>query len=224
MWKDKSIRKGVLASVIASVIVIIFINPLLDLIWKMISDGGNWIYKSYVDSIYQNASLGNRNWLDVIFYLHLLSIFVGGLTIATFGIIRKRKELSKKMKEVEDKINGKNDKDEEITKEQLIERFQKLKTSFSKTKNGFITLYIGLASLLIISVLSYFRVYSDLQLNSTFNQRIKIVAPHIGEQKEEELIALWTSMKTRNDYETIINEFETIAKKSKIKLPEPLMK
>jgi len=228
MWKDESIRKGVIASVLASLIVIIFITPFLNIIWGLMVDGGVIIQDYYVNAIYKHASLGNRNWLDVVFYLYLLSIFVGMIVTLVYKIIQKRKELYTKILAIEKKLNEmENIKTEDavvLSKDQIKSKVQVLKSGFKKENWNVAFIYMMIAILFIISILSYFGAYADLQLNSTFQQRIRIVAPFIEEQREEELNALWAQMRTRSDYENILRQFENIAIKEKIELPKPLMK
>lgn len=225
MWKDESIRKGIISSVIASLVVIIFIDPLLNFIWGGIANGGSQIQEYYVNLVYKNAALGNRNWLDVIFYLFFLSIFCGGLVILNFWLNLQEKELFDKVLDIENKVNKKeNVSKETLSEEQIKEKVQELKERFKKGKWRPTLIYILFISILFCSILSYFLAHSDLQLNVTFQQRIRIVAPFIDEQKEEELNSQWAQMKSRDDYKKIIKQFNEIAKNAKIELPEPLMK
>ncbi len=221
MWKDESIRKGVIASVIASLVVIIFITPFLNLIWGALTNGGLWIQKVYVNSIFESAALGDRNWLDVVFYLYFFSALVGVMVISTLKISRERSKLSRK-------IDGLDDKDnldvKQKTEKEIKEEIAKVKEMFRKGKWKVFKLYGLILLVLVSSASSYFRAFADLQLNTTFKQRINIVAPHINEQEEEELYSQWALMKSRQDYEIINKKFDEIATKVNIKLPKPLMK
>lgn len=223
MWKNESMRTGVIASVIASIIFLI-INPLLNAMWVVILNGSNWMYKSYVNTIYENASLGTRNWIDVVIYSIILIAIAFLATYYGLKLIIQGKEISKEIQKIEENLNGIPEKDKSVSKEQIIDKIEKLKTSNNRSKMLHIPIYLLLVIEVIVGISSYFAAYTDLQLNSTFQQRIRLLAPYIDEQKEEYFIALWTSMKTREDYEVIMNEFNTIARTEKIKLPEPLMK
>jgi len=75
----------------------------------------------------------------------------------------------------------------------------------------------------VLSILLFF-VYYDLQLNTSFKQRITVLSPHISEQQEKELRAQWASMKSRKDYENINRALEDAAKNKEVKLPKLLLK
>ena len=63
----------------------------------------------------------------------------------------------------------------------------------------------------------------DLQLNAGFERRITVLAPHIDEQSEEELRALWSTMKSRDDHAQLNEQLEMHASQAEIVLPETLI-
>ena len=71
--------------VIVAILVLIFIQPILKLIWQAILWLGTYVYDGLSDSVYRSAALGNRNYLDVFFLFLLTASAVGtasGLTLA----------------------------------------------------------------------------------------------------------------------------------------------
>ena len=56
MLSDSTIQKSVLASILASLVVIIFINPLLTMFWNMLIWLGPYIYDGWSNEIYTNAA------------------------------------------------------------------------------------------------------------------------------------------------------------------------
>ena len=45
--------------------------------------------------------------------------------------------------------------------------------------------------------------YTQLSLISSFNQHMRILAPYIDEQTEEQIISEWSLMKTEADYDAV---------------------
>lgn len=217
MWKDKVIRKGVLSGIIASLIVIFFLTPLIELIWNLIKDSSQFFYKNIVDSIYTNAALGKRNWVDVEFALWLYSGLIGTMILMTFYL---RKKLSRVITKIE-KIKNNESDDNNEPEEPSIETIDgKIKKANILSRSLYFLIFI----MALITGYKYFRIYTDLQLNTSFEQRLNAVAPLISNQEEEELISKWALMKNRIDYEEINEIFEEYEVKYDIELPEPLMK
>ena len=69
-----------------------------------------------------------------------------------------------------------------------------------------------------------FRFYADLQLTTSFQQRMTVLAPVISDQEYKELAASWASMKNRDDFLVITESMESTAQSKEIQLPELLLK
>jgi len=82
-----------------------------------------------------------------------------------------------------------------------------------------LTIAASLGSLLISTL-----VFADLQLTTSFQQRLTVLAPKISEQEYKELQASWASMQSRTDYELLNTQMESLAQQHGIELPEPLLK
>ena len=68
------------------------------------------------------------------------------------------------------------------------------------------------------------RQFADLQLNTSFDQRLTVLAPKLTELECKELRAQWASMGSRGDYEEIVSTMETLAEEKDVALPELLLK
>jgi len=76
----------------------------------------------------------------------------------------------------------------------------------------------------ISAVVAVVRPYADLQLNTSFQQRVKVLAPKLTDLEQEELEAAWASMQTRADYEVLRLRLEKKAEEFGITLPKALWK
>ena len=94
MREDPEIRKGVLASIIASILVLIFIQPVLRLVWALVLGLGGKFLDKYIDSIYRSSAFGHRNHVDVMLLLFLFAassgLFMGFTSVITHRIIDSR--------------------------------------------------------------------------------------------------------------------------------------
>ena len=201
-------KKGILGGIISSIIVMIFINPILGFAWKFL----NAWFSSYIDSLYLNAALGQRNWIDFITLTFFLLIFIMFGTIKIIEIFfRGKKEFQNQNflihnKEIKDDFN-----------------YEKIKLQKRIKLMSFII--IGLYPVIILLFFNIiFKTYSDLQLNASFNQRFNIIAPYIDETEEEFIKSNWSQMQKKEDFDKIDRNIENIAKKNKIVLPENLLK
>jgi len=61
-------------------------------------------------------------------------------------------------------------------------------------------------------------------MNTSFNQRLTIIAPSLSDNEQKVLKAQWASMRNRRAYEVIVSSIEKIANDKKIELPKLLWK
>ncbi len=54
---DKGLKVGIISGVISSLLVLIFIQPILSIMWKAIVAVGGFVHQGYVDRIYRNAAV-----------------------------------------------------------------------------------------------------------------------------------------------------------------------
>src|SRR5258708_18180038 len=87
MFRDPTIRKSVLASIIASILVIVFIQPILTAVLRLINFLGEHVYIGFSNQIYYNASLGERPTIVFLMFgavVVVINAFVAGVTLTAF--------------------------------------------------------------------------------------------------------------------------------------------
>ena len=77
MLKNIEIKKEIYVSVIVTILTIVFIDPILKFIWGGMIWFGTTSYQGFLNSMYKNAALGHRNYIDVIIFWFLCSTFIG---------------------------------------------------------------------------------------------------------------------------------------------------
>jgi len=194
--KDKTFRTSVLASVVAAILVIIFIEPILGWIWRLTFSGTTFTFGWFTDRIYQNAALGVRNWVLQGF------LSIGFFFFAISSVLRPIVRLYFPQEDSKDATAD--DYTEKKRRPQPVLRIG-LRT-------------IGFIGAIYLSV----SIFADLQLNTSFNQRMTVLAPHLSQEEEEELRAQWALMRSREDYTEVQDLIENKAAKLEIALPASL--
>lgn len=81
---SRELKIGILGGIISSVFVIIFIQPILNIVWSAVLSFGEYIQAGYVDKIYRNAAVGDRNMVGqmtlLLVVVLMLFVSVGFLT------------------------------------------------------------------------------------------------------------------------------------------------
>jgi hypothetical protein len=221
MFKDKSIRKGILASIIASIVFVVILEPLMKLFWKFLNTTSTKVYSSYLDSLYKNAAQGHRNYIDFIILTCIIAALIGILFLSSNRLIR----LIKRIKEDDEILNIRDDNE----RLKLINiKKEKVRNSIEAVKKKYVFIRISSISIITIGTLvfsiSLFRMYADIQLNTSFNQRLNVIAPYIEDSQTKELMSKWALMKTKNDYKEIHRFIEKTATENNIDLPKLLLK
>ena len=70
----------------------------------------------------------------------------------------------------------------------------------------------------ILLRMSFF-IYLDIQLNSSFDQRMMAIRPYIEDRDSHRLRSEWALMQKRQDYERINAKLDEYARKADIVLP-----
>jgi hypothetical protein len=81
------------------------------------------------------------------------------------------------------------------------------------------TLLVLLPLATLLSLFQLIVSFSDFQMNTSFQQRLTVLAPVLSGLEEKRVRAMWASMRTRHDYEIINTELEGYAKARGITLP-----
>lgn len=182
---------NVIASVVASVLVIAFVQPFLSLFWDALTGTGSNLLNGLVDRMYENASLGNRNWVAAVAATVALFLPINLIIVHIYIRMRRRRSA------------------------QRISRPSKIPY--------WLTAAFALIFMLVSATIPAAYVFTDLQLNASFDQRLTVLAPHITDMQTKQLRARWAQMKSRADYRSIRVQMEGYATVANIRLPEPLL-
>lgn len=196
---SSTFRTSVIAGVISSLLFVLLVQPLVIWSWNRISPIVSSVYSGYVDSIYKSAALGHRHWVSVIIYSLMNGLIVGIMAGLITAIVTP-------------KSWWRIDKSSKTPRRLKTRRFLRL------------GLYVSFFLMIVSSFMSVSRAYIDLQLNTSFEQRLNILAPSISDQVEEEIRSQWASMLDRSDYDELNFEMDNYAKDLDQVLPEPVIK
>src|SRR5437773_1315844 len=83
---NKALKIGIISGIISSLIVTIFIHPILSFVWNAFIAVAGTIHQGYVDKIYRNAALSDRNLIGVAIIIFLLG-FVAILLLLILSLI-----------------------------------------------------------------------------------------------------------------------------------------
>lgn len=221
-------KKEIIVAILVSVLITFFIQPILNFFWSILAQLGSTILSRWLDDVYALAALGENNRIQVM----SLSFVVVSLWVVAFILAGKyhpkkfHRIFSEKLEEEKDSMK--------LTLKQAEERRNELKKRLADTekklkktiKDYTFVYYIYIASLVIFGStigLWVIQEYAVLQLNTSFNQQLTVLAVQITDHEYKELKGLWASMKTRQDYENIESKMNTMASQYQIELPKPLL-
>mgnify|MGYP003381899286 CR=1 FL=1 len=141
--------------------------------------------------MYENASLGSRNWVVAVAATIFLFLPINLLVVRLYFKLVKRRHTQ------------------------------------ADAKPRRLPEWLGAALALLFMVVSATvpsaYIFTDLQLNASFDQRLTVLAPHITDQQVKELRAQWALMKSRDHHRAIQGQMQAYAAKASIHLPEPLL-
>jgi hypothetical protein len=194
-------RASIIASIIASMFVIAFIQPIMAYIWELISSTGNDFLNLLVDRMYENAALGDKNWVVSTFVI--VGVYAPFVLSSTriFASWTARKLFSSK------------EQLDEVDKEKKVNSIV-----FRLRIAQWISTFIGIVCATVIA--SY--IYTDMQVNASFKQRLTVLSPKLSDAEYKEFLAKWASMTSKEDYQAINQKLENQASKVGVKLPRPL--
>ena len=196
--QKKAFWWNVIASVVASVIFLAFIQPFLTLFWELLTSTGSAALNLLVDRFYMNAALGHRNWVVAMIAVACILVPVIVACTATFQIFTRRPA-------------------------HQVESSGRLRSALSRAASRKFTLLVILVPSVASGLWMSTSIFTDLQLNASFNQRLAVLAPHVSEQQVKVLRAGWASMVSKADHKAIQAQIETLAAQASVKLPAQLL-
>ncbi|EKF9197624.1 hypothetical protein O1B20_003579 [Vibrio cholerae] len=198
MFEDPSVRKSLIVSVVASVLVILFVQPFLTFSGDMIQ----WILSKTAvimsDSIYKDAALGMREKYS---FLLLIMVFQLIFMVLLSSLYRKFFRTTSPQSSIDELSD--------------VEKLNRTK------KRKIISFFTGFTSVILVFWLGGMQ-YVGFQMNASFSQRVAILSPYISEQDVKVLKSEWAQMQSREDYEAINEKILSVAKSNNIVLPRLL--
>jgi hypothetical protein len=166
--------------------------PVCRYIWNAIASSSWSLLEALQNKAFKQAALGKREWVSVHILFLLYSSFFG-CTLGMLSVfLRDRLGLSRPRR----------------------------KGLFFKALS--ILFVIVILILIVGFTTDSFVVYADLQLNTSFSQRLDALSPYISDQEQRQLRSAWALMKNREDYEKINKQIEEFAGRSHLEIPPPL--
>jgi len=194
---DRTLRIGVISSVVATIIFLYLLEPLLNLIGRLFLFFSEKISTFFIDRLYQEIASGKTDYS--LSQMVVFILFIGG--VMTIFLVLPRKLTNKETEEKK--------ADRTAPRKRMIPKIIRMK--FVR-----ILLLILIWLVLILQLVSSHIKVSTI---NTFEQNIKIITPYIDTSKKDMLISKYCSMRSYEDYRFIIAEIEEIAKKNSINLP-----
>lgn len=185
-------KVGILSGIISSLLIILLIQPALRAIWSTVLGLGGWFHQSYVDVIYRNAAMPEGgNPAHLVAYILVYTMLLG----LTYAMDRFGSVL-------------------------YVGNVGPLVTpGFSK----FIKMFLVSATMACaLVILVYFSIMEGtLRINSSFTQRLTVLAPAISEVEYKTFRARWASMRGKSDYDMLVSSMDKRAAELGITLPRP---
>ncbi|NTW73138.1 MAG: hypothetical protein HGA49_12985 [Eubacteriaceae bacterium] len=204
----KAFIYSIVTSIVATIIFSLFLAPVSLWLWDLTKNGAYQWMNSLQNHAFINAALGKRDWVGPMSFILIYVFFASAVISSPIGYLigsLLRKQLYHKAKS-----EGMKSMDKAI-----------LKNVFHLAR--FSVYVCALYSIYLFGQQS-FLVYTDMQMNTSFEQRINAIRPYISEQDTHLLRSKWALMKNRSDYENIQREIELKATIANIDLPELLYK
>ena len=215
MFKKIDFSNRILTSLIASTIFLYFIKPILGYLWRFVSLISSHTYSGYVNETYCNASLGQRNWLDFVNFLILMFAILMIFIVIMIKNIFKHHELTIRAKL---KIANEEEREQIFNKEK-----KRIANIGSHTKFYYYFSYVHTIVLAFFISLLIIQAYVDLQLNTSFNQKINALAPFVNDQEIKLLKSRWALMRNKDDYDKINMQIKMLAAQAHAELPPDLI-
>lgn len=196
---DQNIKAGIIASVIASIIVLVFLQPLLRFTTNILFGVGADIFRAYTNRLFTQTALLAPPDAALNLYGFVLSLFLGVLV----GIVAWR---------IAFWWNPERPRNEEAAK--------RLIASTAKFP------WLSVVGTMLLAIVIFALIYSSIfqmRVITSFRQHMLTIAPYITDQRGKELYSQWTQMRTEADYQRIYSELNRIAGDNHVVLPENLV-
>jgi hypothetical protein len=184
---------SIIASLMASIIFYIFLQPILAFINESVARFISIFYQGFVDKSYEQAKGSITDSILLLIFTVGNGVFSGILV----GILVARITL------------------------QLLGRQRARR--LARIRLVSVVFYIAVVAVVFTIPLGTFAAASfanAIQAHSTFDNRLMALTPVISDQERKNLIGQWAFMGSKSDFFAIDHNMETLANKYHVKLPE----
>lgn len=201
--------KEITIGILSSTIFLIFVQPLINIIWDFIKDSSFSVYRFLSSEIIKQAAVGEYNLSDSLIMLSITiyfsMLFMRILSNLNFILTKiGAKEASSTNPLTRILFQGSN-----ISQ---ISRLKKFKT--------FIVMYFAFGVIMLLYTSTKIMVSKGLV--TEFNQIINIISPYTSEKEIKILKSEWASMQKYEDFQKINKKLEKVSKTQKIIYPESI--
>jgi hypothetical protein len=202
MALDNTLKTGIKASIAAALLMLFILEPAIRAGWSVLVRLTPGVFRYLVNSAYENAALGNRNWVVAL----LAMLGLGTLACIAIGILVAAS--------LPDKLRLKL-----LRRKRLLTLEQRRRRRCRRRITAITVSVLGLFAL--VNMIA--GIFIDLQLNTGFEQRLAVLAAVVPDAKIKTIKSSWAQMKTREDYLKINEQMEEIANNTGVTLPAPLL-
>jgi hypothetical protein len=191
----KELRIGIIASVLATILFIYFLDPLLRLLGRAVLRATGALATAYQNRLFREIATSRPDFAYFCFeLLLLLSLLV--LTQYTASVLRRYKRFARP-------------------------RVPRDPTAALKRAHRYaLALPLLIVFLCVLTLALLVDGNLRLRVATSFEQHITILAPHLTDQAQKELRARFASLRTVSDYLALQAEIGRIAAQNRVLLPE----
>ena len=197
MLNDPALRKGLLISVIASIVFVLLVQPTLNLAGSAIISVSGLVSQRLSDLIYRRAARG----IDYSTPTYMLMTGAGGLVGCGLGYFtalwRTRPRLRESTPRDSPRVPGRR-------------RRMRAVLGGACVLAGLVFTFVAASDLI------------NTELNLTFQQRVAILNPVLDDREHKHILAAWASMRSRANYDAINKQLDDSARAHGVGfLPKP---
>lgn len=193
MFVDRSLKIGVIASLVATVSYIYLLDPLLRLITFVLFNVSGFIFQTYKDRLFAHAALLVGPDSGLALYSLATGLISGMLSGALFGAFVGPRSLTKEPKSA---------------------------PGFVSVKLWRIVLVLFSLFFIPLNLLSIHSAFFQHRVTSSFSQHLAAIDPYITDQETKVFRSRWTQMQSEADYKAIYRDIAGIAAAHGVRLPE----
>jgi hypothetical protein len=187
---SKELKIGIIGGLITWLLVTIFFEPVSRFLWRAFMTIAGSLHQGYVDGIYRNAAVGERNLVGELTFSILVVFVLASILFywserASVGPASSSLELAIKR----------------------VARVSDLVFTFA-------------LMLLCVTAMVASSVSSGVkEISASFTQRLTVLAPAISDAEYKTLKARWASMKGKADYDALVAAMDKRASEVGVTLP-----